>query len=194
MAGMTTVTAHERAVRYGQQPVTVLLTGLAGAGKSTIAAHLERRLFDEGPRGVRARRPADAADDQPRSRLLARRSVGESAARGRCRETPQRRRAAVYLRVPRARRGGAGEGPPRDWRRTASCWSTSRRPSRCVGRETGMASTRAPTRAKYPGYPGVTAAYEEPVDADLVLDTSSTSVEACVEALVSLMRERGALT
>ena len=38
----------EREKRWGQKPATLLLTGLVGAGKSTIAYALERRLFDLG--------------------------------------------------------------------------------------------------------------------------------------------------
>ncbi len=38
----------ERGRRYGQVPVTVLLVGLTGSGKSRIAYGLERRLWDEG--------------------------------------------------------------------------------------------------------------------------------------------------
>ena len=34
--------------RFGQKPCTLLLTGLTGAGKTTIAYALERRLFDDG--------------------------------------------------------------------------------------------------------------------------------------------------
>jgi bifunctional enzyme CysN/CysC len=45
---LSKVTAQERAQRFGQTPVTLLLTGLPGAGKSSIASALERRLFDEG--------------------------------------------------------------------------------------------------------------------------------------------------
>jgi bifunctional enzyme CysN/CysC len=42
------VTAEERAARFGQQPVTVLFTGLPGSGKSTTAYGVERQLFDMG--------------------------------------------------------------------------------------------------------------------------------------------------
>ncbi|MGC4113979.1 MAG: sulfate adenylyltransferase subunit CysN [Myxococcales bacterium] len=42
------VTATQRAARFGQKPCTVWLTGLSGAGKSTIARGLERRLFAQG--------------------------------------------------------------------------------------------------------------------------------------------------
>jgi len=42
------IAGAERAVRFGQKPCTVLLTGLTAAGKSTIATALERELFDRG--------------------------------------------------------------------------------------------------------------------------------------------------
>jgi bifunctional enzyme CysN/CysC len=42
------VSVEERSNRYGQKPVTVLLTGLTGAGKTTIAYALERKLFKDG--------------------------------------------------------------------------------------------------------------------------------------------------
>jgi bifunctional enzyme CysN/CysC len=42
------VTAEERAARFGQKPVTVLLTGLPGSGKTSLAKAIERRLFDAG--------------------------------------------------------------------------------------------------------------------------------------------------
>ncbi|HEX7634527.1 MAG TPA: adenylyl-sulfate kinase, partial [Noviherbaspirillum sp.] len=42
------VVATERARLLRQEPVTVWLTGLSGAGKSTIAFELERRLVISG--------------------------------------------------------------------------------------------------------------------------------------------------
>ena len=47
------ITPPERAIRCGQKPCTVLLTGLTAAGKSTIATALERELFDRGKVAVR---------------------------------------------------------------------------------------------------------------------------------------------
>ena len=41
----SSISGAERAARLGQRPATVLLTGLTGAGKSTIASALERELF-----------------------------------------------------------------------------------------------------------------------------------------------------
>ena len=46
------VSQQERLARYGQSPVTILLTGLPGAGKSSTAYGLERRLFDLGRSAV----------------------------------------------------------------------------------------------------------------------------------------------
>src|SRR5204862_7079045 len=37
---------------FGQKPVTLLLTGLTGSGKTTLAYAVERRLFDQGRAAV----------------------------------------------------------------------------------------------------------------------------------------------
>ena len=42
------VTSADREARFGQKPATLLLTGLSGSGKSTIARGVERALFDLG--------------------------------------------------------------------------------------------------------------------------------------------------
>lgn len=47
-SGVSQVETDERRARFGQTPVTILLTGLPGSGKSSIAYGLERYLFDQG--------------------------------------------------------------------------------------------------------------------------------------------------
>ncbi|MEC5162030.1 adenylylsulfate kinase [Janthinobacterium sp. CG_23.3] len=42
------VSAERRSAHFGHAPATVWLTGLSGAGKSTIAYELEKMLHDEG--------------------------------------------------------------------------------------------------------------------------------------------------
>ncbi|HUC84832.1 MAG TPA: adenylyl-sulfate kinase [Candidatus Acidoferrales bacterium] len=44
------VTPAERAARHGQPGLVVWLTGLSGAGKTTLAVAVERRLFESGYR------------------------------------------------------------------------------------------------------------------------------------------------
>jgi adenylylsulfate kinase len=46
----STVTPAERALRNGQSGLVVWFTGLSGAGKTTLAVSVERRLFDSGYR------------------------------------------------------------------------------------------------------------------------------------------------
>ena len=48
MSDPSTVSSIERAVRHGHAGLVVWLTGLSGAGKTTLAGLLERRLFDQG--------------------------------------------------------------------------------------------------------------------------------------------------
>jgi bifunctional enzyme CysN/CysC len=45
---ISNVSSEERQARFGQTPVTILFTGLPGAGKSTTAYGVERALFDRG--------------------------------------------------------------------------------------------------------------------------------------------------
>jgi bifunctional enzyme CysN/CysC len=46
------ISDEERAGSYGQDPFTLLITGLSGSGKTTLALDLEQRLFDAGKKCV----------------------------------------------------------------------------------------------------------------------------------------------
>ncbi len=191
-AAMTTVTTRERAARYRQQPMTVLLTGLAGAGKSTIAAHLERRLFDEGR--------AVCVLDGRQIRQTISRDLGFSPED----RSENLRRAADVARL--LNDTGllcicaflAPDAAVREKARHAIGTDrfllvhVSASIDVCRARDRHGVYARADS-GQFPGYPGVTGVYEEPTDADLVLDTSSKSVEACVDELVALLQARGAL-
>ena len=51
----------------------------------------------------------------------------------------------------------------------------------------------AAERGEIPQFPGVSATYDQPTDMDLRVDTSTQSVDDCVDAILSLLNERGFL-
>jgi bifunctional enzyme CysN/CysC len=180
----------ERQQRFGQQPVTVLLTGLTASGKSTIATALERRLFDAGRavsvlygqnmRQGLSRDLGYTADD--RSESLRRSAevakllndtgliclcafvAPHEAARQKVKQTIGAERfLEVYLSAP------VEVCRQRDW--------------------TGAYNVAA--AGKIAAFPGVSSTYEEPPNADLVLPTHEISVEESVERILALLKQRG---
>lgn len=180
----------ERSTRYRQLPVTVFLTGLTGAGKSTIAKELERRLFDSGRVAVRL----DGED----MRLGISRDLGFSAQE---RSENLRRTSEVALLLnnqgliviaalvaPKsAARALAKEliGPDRYLE-----IFLDPPPEVCRSRDSGGLYIAA-ERGEIPQFPGVSATYDKPTDAALVLDTSVLSVAQCVRAILDLLSSRG---
>jgi bifunctional enzyme CysN/CysC len=181
-----------REARFGQRAVTLLLTGLPGSGKATIAYALEERLFAAGRavtvlygpamrRGL-ARDLGYTADD--RSENLRRSSevarlfnesglicicafvAPHEAVRARARQViGDDRVLEVHLSAP-----------------VAVCRERDR---------TGMYERADSGELK--AFPGVSATYEAPTSPDLVLPTHELGVEACVDAVVALLRARGVL-
>ena len=49
-------------------------------------------------------------------------------------------------------------------------------------------------RGEIPDFTGISSPYEEPTDADLVIDTTGLTIEAAVERVLSHLRDRGHLT
>ncbi|MBW3600264.1 MAG: sulfate adenylyltransferase subunit CysN [Planctomycetes bacterium] len=186
------VTARERQARFGQKPATVLLTGLTGAGKTTIAYALERRLFDEG-------RAATVLDGQ-NMRLGISKDLGFTAEE----RSENLRRSAEAAKLM----NDAG----------LICLAAFVAPEESVRRRAGevigedrflLVHLSAPVEVcrqrdpdgHYPQadagqlkhFPGVTAPYDAPQQPDLNLPTHEWPVEKCVDALMDLLQKRGVI-
>ena len=185
----SSVSSSERTERLGQRPVTVLLTGLTGAGKSTIASALERELFDRGRTTVRL--------DGENMRLGVSKDLGFS---NRDRSENVRRTAELARLVND--QGliaiAAMVAPSAPIRERARELIGAERfvevfldPPLEVCRSRDSAGLyRAADRGEIRQFPGVSAPYDKPADADLVLDTSRLDVDACVRAITAWLEAR----
>ena len=187
------VSVLEREARYGQHPATVLLTGLTGSGKTSIAYALERRLFESG-------RAVTVLDGQNMRQGISR-DLGFTSED---RSENLRRSAEVARLVNDA--GliciGAFVAPSQEVRRKAAQVVGEDRffivhlaapVEVCRQRDTEGQYEKA-DRGEIANFPGVSSPYEEPVDADLVLPTHQWPVQQCVEAILKLLEERNILS
>jgi adenylylsulfate kinase len=183
---------REREQRLGQRGVTVWFTGLSASGKSTIAGALERRLFDEGHlvywldgdnvrTGINAdlgfsaedrteniRRIAEAArlfNDAGLLVVAAFISPSSVDRMNACKVIGDDRFYEVYLDAPL---------------------------EVCEARDPKGLYRRA-REGILPEFTGVSAPYEAPVAPALTLNTATKSINECVEALMSLLTDAGAL-
>jgi bifunctional enzyme CysN/CysC len=183
------ITRAEREARLHQRGLTLLLTGLPGAGKATLAYTLERRLFDAGRsvtvlHGGTMRRSLSrdlgwSADDRSenlrRSAEVARlfNQLGilcicafvapHDATRQRVRQLiGADRLLLVHLAAP-----------------VEVCRARD---------QTGMYARAELGELK--AFPGVSAPYEAPTDADLVLASDLLSPDECVTQVLELLRAR----
>jgi bifunctional enzyme CysN/CysC len=189
-AELSAVSDDERVARFGQTPATILLTGLTGSGKTTIAYALERRLFDQG-------HAATVLDGQNMRRGISR-DLGFSADD---RSENLRRSAEVAKLINDA--GliciGAFVAPNEQVRRKAAQVVGEQRflvvhlsapVDICRERDTDSQYLRADS-GEIAGFPGVSAPYQEPTSADLVLPTHQWTVTRCVDAVMAMLEERG---
>ncbi len=186
------VTLAEREARFGQKPATILLTGLTGAGKSTIGRALERKLFDLG-RGV-------VLLDGQNMRLGISKDLGFTAAD---RSENLRRSAevarlfndagmlciAAFVAPDEAVRQKASERVGSD---RFLVVHLSAPVEVCRTRDTDGHYTLA-DQGELIHFPGVSAPYEPPVSPDLVLPTHEWPVGRCVDAIVTLLESRGVI-
>jgi bifunctional enzyme CysN/CysC len=186
------VTAEEREARFGQKPATILLTGLTGAGKSTIAKALERKLFDLG-------RAVVVLDGQ-NMRLGISKDLGFTAA-----ERSENLRRSVEVAKLFNDAGilciGAFVAPDEEVRQKAAervgrdrflVVHLSAPLEVCRQRDTDGHYKLADT-GELTNFPGVSAPYEPPAKPDLVLPTHEWPVGKCVDAIVSLLDSRGVI-
>ncbi len=186
------VSSEERAARFGQQPATVLLTGLSAVGKTPIAHAVERLLFDRGR--------AVAVIDGQHMRLGLSRDLGFSADE---RSENLRRAAEVAKMLNGAgllciaalvapheavrRRAAQVVGPdrffvvhldaPEAWRRAHD--------DQGVYAKADSGELRS--------FPGVSAPYEAPEAPDLMLLTAELSIEECARRVVAMLEAKGVI-
>jgi bifunctional enzyme CysN/CysC len=186
------VTEDERQARFGQSPATVLLTGLTGTGKTTIAKAVERRLFDEG------RAVAVIDGEQVRKGMNV--DLGYSVED---RSENLRRSAhlasllndqglicvAAFVAPSQAVRERVADVVGRG--RFAVVHLTASLDTRQLRDTKGY--YQAAASGKLPEFANVLANYEPPEQPDLVLDTGKQSISECVEKIVDLLVQKGAL-
>jgi bifunctional enzyme CysN/CysC len=189
---MTEVNLQERSARFGQSPATVLFTGLTGTGKSTIARAVERALFDQGR--------AVMVLDGEKMRNGVNQDLGYSVED----RSENLRRSAHIARIM----NDAGLICLAAF--VAPSESIRARVAELVGKDkffvvhlTADEQVRIARDSKghyakaqagvLPNFPGVSALYEAPEKADLVVDSGKNSLESCVEQVLQLLIQRGVL-
>jgi len=181
---ISNVTAEERHARYGQTPVTVLFTGNPGAGKTTTAYGVERKLFDLG-------RSATVLDGQNMRMGLSR-----DLQFSRDDRSENIRRAAEVARL--MNRSGliclmSLIAPNEDVRQRAA---------KVVGEEQfivvhlnasdEVCASRNESAKKLTEEDAQESAveYQVPANADLVLDTEKMPAHECIDKVVELLESR----
>jgi bifunctional enzyme CysN/CysC len=189
-AAVSLVSPAERQARLGQTAVTILLTGLTGSGKASIAFALERKLFDAGcaatvlhgatMRQGLSRDLGFSADD--RSENLRR-----SAEVARILNDAGLVCIAAFVAPHEAVRAKAAEviGPQRFLEIYLSA------PVEVCRQRDRTGAYQLADAGKILQFPGVSAAFEAPAKPDLVLPTHEIPVEESVRQIMDLLRQRG---
>lgn len=186
------VRAEELQQRLDQRAVTVLFSGLAASGKTTIAQAVERALFDAGYL-------ATTVDGQ-QLRIGISRDLGFTASE----RSENLRRGVEVARVlnqagvialcafvaphsqPRLRaRETVGDDKFLEVFVDTPLEICRERDSR------GLYA--AADRGEIADFPGVSAEFERPDHADLILQGQALTVDECAQRVVTLLRERGVI-
>jgi bifunctional enzyme CysN/CysC len=182
------VTARERAVSNGHQGGVLWMTGLSGSGKSSLAMALQRRMFDAGYQayvldGDNLRQglnsdlgfsPEDRSENIRRVTEMARMFADAGFLAIVAAISPYRAdRAAARARL--------GPGFTEVYVRASVETCARRDPKGLYAKAYGD---------KLPGFTGVSAPYEAPLEPDLVIDTEKLSVDSALAQLLELVTGR----
>lgn len=182
------VSTEERASRFGQQPATVLFTGLSGAGKSTLAYAVERKLFDMG-------RAVYVLDGQN-----LRHDLNKGLPQDRAGRTENWRRAAHVAR--QFNEAGlitlaAFVAPDAEGREQAKALIGTDRTITVYVQASPQACQQRDPQGLYAAagdnIPGESFPYDVPGNADVVIDTESLTVEEGAKQVIELLRKRGVI-
>ena len=182
------VSTEERATRFGQQPATVLFTGLSGAGKSTLAYAVERKLFDMG-------RAVYVLDGQN-----LRHDLNKGLPQDRAGRTENWRRAAHVAR--QFNEAGlitlaAFVAPDAEGREQAKALIGAERLITVYVQASPQACRQRDPQGLYAAggenIPGESFPYDVPGNADLVVDTESLTVNEGAKQVIDLLRQRSAI-
>ena len=186
------VSEGERQARFGQKPATILLTGLTGSGKTTLAYAVERRLFDTG-------RAVVVLDGQNMRRGISK-DLGFTADE----RSENLRRSAEVARLF----NDAGiivlaafVAPDEAVRQKAAAAIGRERflvvhlnaPLEVCRQRDAEGHYKLADSGDLALFPGVSSPYEPPAAPDLVLPTDKLPVEQCVERILALLASRGVL-
>jgi bifunctional enzyme CysN/CysC len=186
------VTLEERAARFSQKPCTVLITGLSGSGKTTVAQELEKTLFEFG-------QIATLLDGQT-LRFGISRDLGFSAEE----RSENLRRGAEFAKLV----NDAGQiciaafvAPHEAVRQRVRALVGADRllhvhlttPLDTCRRRDPSGRYAAAERGEIDSFPGITFAYEEPADADLTVSTEGVGTPLIVAQIMELLEARGFL-
>jgi bifunctional enzyme CysN/CysC len=180
------VATEERAARFGQQPATVLFSGLSGAGKSTLAYAVERKLFDMG-RAVYVLDGQNLRHDLNKGLPLDRAGRAENWRRA-AHVARQFNEAGMLTLAAFVAPDGEGREQAKVLIGDERLITVYVQASPQVCRERDPQGLYA---AGEDNIPGESFPYDVPLNADLVIDTQSLSVDDSVRQVLALLRERG---
>lgn len=177
-----------RAWRNGHRGAVLWLTGLPGAGKSTLAMLVERRLFERGVQTY------VLDGDNVRTGLC--RDLGFSTA-DRSENVRRVAEAAALFADAGVVAIAALISPRRNDRKMARAAAGGAFNEVYVKADAALCEQRDPKGhyakarlGEIDGFTGITGDYEEPLDPDLVVDTGVLSIEAAVASILRYVSER----